>query len=211
MKDGSVKKLPPPRRSWAPSSCPLADVQPQSLAQATAVPTPSVASSAAAAAPTTDWELDTKGGAERIKAAGLPVLNMEGAAEHFHAHLDVFVDGKPVTVPADIGFSFSATGQPNGISALHTHDESGIVHIEAPVAGDTYTLGQLLTEWGVLDGTGKPGTAHSGTSDWSVAVNGAKREGPAQAVVLKAHDEVVLFHGTAPDPLPTAFKFPADL
>ena len=101
-------------------------------------------------------EPDTKGGAERIKEAGLPVLNMEGAAEHFHAHLDVFVDGKPVAVPADIGFSFSSTGQPNGISALHTHDESGIVHFEAPVAGDTYTLGQLLTEWGVLDGRRGP-------------------------------------------------------
>ncbi|MET3722088.1 MULTISPECIES: hypothetical protein [unclassified Arthrobacter] len=175
-----------------------------------AVPTPST-SSAAAAAPATGWELETKGGAERIKAAGLPVLNMEGAAEHFHAHLDVFVDGKPVTVPADIGFSFTATGQPNGISALHTHDESGIIHVEAPVAGDTYTLGQLLTEWGVLDGTSKPGTAHSGASDWSVTVNGAKRDGPAQGVVLKAHDEIVLFHGMAPDPLPTAFKFPADL
>ena len=135
-------------------------------------------SSAAAATATTGWELDTKGGADRIRAAGLPVLNMEGAAEHFHAHLDVFVDGKPVAVPADIGFSFSSTGQPNGISSLHTHDESGIVHIEAPVASDIYTLGQLLTESGVLDGTGKPGTAHSGTSDWSVAVNGAKQAGP---------------------------------
>ncbi|MFF2245755.1 hypothetical protein ACFVTM_16405 [Arthrobacter sp. NPDC058130] len=174
----------------------------------TAVPTPS-ASSSAAAAPTTGWELNTKGGAERIKAAGLPVLNMEGAAEHFHAHLDVFVDGRPVAVPANIGFSFSATGQPDGISALHTHDESGIIHIEAPVVGDTYTLGQLLTEWGVLDGAEKPGTAHSGASDWSVVVNGAKQDGPVRDVVLKAHDEVVLLHGTAPDPLPTAFNFPA--
>ncbi|AXJ09884.1 hypothetical protein [Arthrobacter sp. PM3] len=179
----------------------------------TAGPTPGATSSAATTAPTTapttGWELDTRGGAERIKAAGLPVLNMEGAAEHFHAHLDVFVDGKPVAVPADIGFSFSAAGQPDGISALHTHDESGIIHIEAPAAGDTYTLGQILTEWGVLDGTGKPGTAHSGISDWTVAVNGAKQDGPAQAVVLKAHDEIVLFHGTAPDPLPATFTFPA--
>ena len=174
-------------------------------------PAASATSSAAAAAPTTGWELNPKGGAERIKAAGLAVLNEEGAAEHFHAHLDVFVDGKPVPVPADIGFSFTAAGQPNGISALHTHDETGIIHIEAPVAGATYTLGQLLTEWGVLDGTGKPGTAHAPISDWSVAVNGAKQAGPAQAVVLKAHDEVVLFHGTAPEPMPTTFKFPTGL
>jgi hypothetical protein len=56
-------------------------------------------------------------------------------------------------VPADIGFEFNAGGKPAGISALHTHDESGIIHVKAPV-GDTYTMGQLLTEWGVLDGTG---------------------------------------------------------
>lgn len=172
---------------------------------------PASAASSAAAAPASGWELNTAGGAERIKAARLAVLTEEGAAEHFHAHLDVFVDGKPVAVPADIGFSFTAAGQPNGISALHTHDETGIIHIEAPVAGATYTLGQLLTEWGVLDGTGMPGTAHSALTGWSVAVNGAKQAGPVQAVVLKAHDEVVLFHGTAPDPLPAKFTFPAGL
>jgi hypothetical protein len=145
MKEVSVKKLIPHFLAMGAvllsvSACSTATPGPE-----TAVPTPST-SSAAAAAPATGWELDTKGGAERIKAAGLPVLSMEGSAEHFHAHLDVFVDGKPVVVPAYIGFSFAVTGQPNGISALHTHDESGIIHIEAPVAGDTYTLGQLLTE-----------------------------------------------------------------
>ena len=75
----------------------------------------------------------------------------------------------------------------------------------------TKNLGQLLTEWGVLNGTGMPGTAHSALTGWSVAVNGAKQAGPVQAVVLKAHDEVVLFHGTAPEPLPAKFTFPAGL
>jgi hypothetical protein len=177
----------------------------------TAVPTTGAAVSSAfpsATAPT-GWEMTPNGGAERIKAAGLEVLNAEGAAEHFHAHLDIFVEGKPVTVPADIGFSFTADGKPNGISALHTHDESGIIHIEAPVPGETYRLGQLLTEWGVLDGADKtPGSAHSPIAEWSVAVNGKKQDSPVQAVVLKAHDEIALYHGVAPSPLPTAFKFP---
>ncbi|WP_427174794.1 hypothetical protein [Arthrobacter sp. 92] len=177
----------------------------------TAVPTTSAPASPASpsAAAATGWEMTPKGGADRIKAAGLEVLNAEGAAEHFHAHLEIFVDGKPVTVPADIGFSFTAAGQPNGISALHTHDESGIIHIEAPVAGETYTLGQLLTEWGVLDGADKtPGSAHSPIAEWSAVVNGKRQDSPAQAVVLKAHDEIVLYHGTAPSPLPTTYKFP---
>jgi hypothetical protein len=181
------------------------------------MPTESSSDSSSVAPPTaagraTGWELNRMGGAERIKAAGLTVQNAEGAAEHFHAHLDVFVDGKPVTVPADIGVSFNAAGKPDGISALHTHDEPGIIHVEAPVVGDTYTLGQFLTEWGILDGTGTPpGSPHSGTVDWSVAVNGQKRDGSISSVVLKAHDEVVLFHGAVPSPLPTEFNFPAGL
>jgi hypothetical protein len=100
----------------------------------TAAPTTGTAAtpaSSSAAALVTGWELEPKGSPGRIKASGLDVLSAEGAAEHFHAHLDIFVDGKPVAVPADIGFSFAPDGKPAGISALHTHDESGIIHIEA--------------------------------------------------------------------------------
>lgn len=182
----------------------------------TAVPTAGTTASPASSAPafssaaSTGWELKPRSGGDRIKAAGLQVLNAEGAAEHFHAHLDVFVDGKPVTVPADIGFSFDDSGRPNGISALHSHDESGIIHIEAPTAGATYTLGQFLTEWGVLDGTDPtPGAAHSAQDGWSAAVNGARQDGKIADVVLKAHDEIVLFHGAAPATLPATFTFPA--
>lgn len=179
---------------------------------ATAVPTTATAARPVAPAPLatpTGWELNAKGSADRVKASGLEVLNAEGAAEHFHAHLEVFVDGKAVTIPADLGFSFTADGKPNGISALHTHDESGIIHIEAPVAGESYTLGQLLTEWGVLDGADQtPGSPHSALTDWSVAVNGTKQSAPVRDIVLKAHDEIVLYHGATPSPLPTAFKFP---
>lgn len=156
------------------------------------------------------WELNLKGGGDRIKAAGLQVLKAEGAAEHFHAHLDVFTDGKAMVVPADIGLEHNAAGQATGISALHSHDESGIIHIEAPTAGATYTLGQFLTEWGVLDGTDpRPGSAHSSTDGWTVAVNGTRQEGKITDVVLEAHDEIVLFHGAAPNPLPASYTFPA--
>jgi hypothetical protein len=160
--------------------------------------------------PATGWELTEHGGGERIKAAGLDVLNAEGAAEHFHAHLDVFVDGKAITVPADIGFEFSAAGKPTGISALHTHDESGIIHVEAPVVGATYTVGQLLTEWGVLDGTGPTtgNAAHSAPASWSATVNGKKRPGSISSIILKAHEQIVLYHGAAPSPMPSTFTFP---
>lgn len=177
---------------------------------------PAQTSPAAAPAPATPtgaagWALDPAAGGARIKAAGLEILNAEGTAEHYHAHLDVFVDGKPITVPAEIGFSFSAGGQPNGISALHTHDTTGIIHIEAPTPGRSYTLGQVLREWGVLDGKDNTGAPHGGTGGWSAYVNGAKRDGAVTDVVLKAHDEVVLSFGAAPSPLPGTYTFSAGL
>ena len=157
------------------------------------------------------WGIDAAGAGQRIKAAGLDVLKAEGAAEHYHAHLDVFVNGKPVAVPGGIGFSFGSDGQPNGISALHTDDASGVVHIEAPVTGRRYTLGQVLKEWGVLDGTDATGAPHGGTGGWTAYVNGAKQGGPVTGVVLKAHDEVVLSYGTAPSTIPRSYTFPQGL
>lgn len=187
-----------------------------SACAAPAQTSPAQTSPAAAPAPATPtgaagWALDPAAGGARIKAAGLEILNAEGTAEHYHAHLDVFVDGKPITVPAEIGFSFGAGGQPNGISALHTHDTTGIIHIEAPTPGRSYTLGQVLREWGVLDGTDNTGAPHGGTGGWSAYVNGAKRDGAVTDVVLKAHDEVVLSFGAAPSPLPGTYTFSAGL
>jgi hypothetical protein len=157
-----------------------------------------------------DWQLVPAHGAANIQAAGLTVLSEEGSAEHYHAHLDVIADGKAITVPAYIGFSFGSDGQPNGISALHTHDDSGIVHIEAPTTGLTYTLGQALREWGVLDGTNStPGSAHSSITDWTAYVNGSKQSGNPKDVVLHAHDEVALVHGTPPATVPSTYSFPS--
>lgn len=171
-------------------------------------PTPT-ASSTPSAEPASSWQLVPAHGAADIKAAGLAVLLAEGSAEHYHAHLDVIADGKVITVPADIGFSFGANGQPNGISALHTHDDSGIIHVEAPTAGQTYTLGQVLTEWGVLDGTSStPGSAHSNAAEWTVYVNGSKQAGNPRDLTLAPHAEIVLVHGGPPSSIPSSYSFP---
>ncbi len=188
-------------------------------ASACAAPAQSANSPASAASPEASsagsadagWDLNPAGAGQRIRAAGLDILKAEGAAEHYHAHLDVLVNGKPVAVPGGIGFSFGNDGQPNGISALHTHDTSGIIHIEAPTAGRKYTLGQVLGEWGVLDGKDATGTPHGGTGGWTAYINGSKQSGPVSDVVLTSHDEVVLSFGTAPSRIPGSYTFPQGL
>jgi hypothetical protein len=82
--------------------------------------------------------------ASRVTAAGLDLGPM-GTAEHYHPHLRIVIDGAEIPVAANIGVD-PITG---AMSALHTHEPDGTIHIEADRAGDVFTLGQLFTQWGV--------------------------------------------------------------
>lgn len=90
------------------------------------------------------WPPDAAGLAARLTAIGLPALTAEGEALHTHQHLDLFVDGQPVPVPADIGINAAA----GFLAPTHTHDATGIIHIESPVVRD-FTLGDFFDIWGV--------------------------------------------------------------
>ena len=87
---------------------------------------------------------------------------------HFHPHLNLMIDAKPATVPSQIGIDSSlwkdhsldqygmqamANGMP-GMAPLHTHDATGIIHVESAIIRN-YTLGEFLNIWGGLDTTGK--------------------------------------------------------
>lgn len=82
--------------------------------------------------------------ASRVTAAGLDLGPM-GTAEHYHPHLRIVIDGAEIPVAANIGVD-PTTG---AMSALHTHEPDGTIHIEADRAGEVFTLGQLFTQWGV--------------------------------------------------------------
>jgi hypothetical protein len=53
------------------------------------------------------------------------------------------VNGQNVTVAADIGILNSGTC----LEPVHTHDASGIIHIESPNANTQYTLAQFFQIW----------------------------------------------------------------
>ena len=116
--------------------------------------------------------------------AGLTPETHEFVFLHVHAHLDVFVNGAPVTVPAGIGIEINdpavhrakasdgsiAYGGINPpcavpcISPLHTHFVDGVLHTEAK-ENQFNTLGEFFTEWDVrlnrrcVGGYCKPGAA----------------------------------------------------
>src|SRR5262249_5250944 len=64
--------------------------------------------------------------AQRVKLIGTPPGGKE--AFHIHALLHVYVNGLLSPVPANIGID-----RAKGVeSSLHTHDATGIIHMEAP-------------------------------------------------------------------------------
>jgi hypothetical protein len=140
------------------------------------------------------------------KAAGLRMGEMEGTALHFHTHLDVFVDGAPVPVPADLGIDLRA----GVLSELHTHDTTGVLHVEAPDVSHRYVLGQLFSEWNVrLDAAHLGGLTATPARTLIAYVDGKRVTGDPAQIELRAHREIALvFGGAGTNPIPSRYTFP---
>ncbi len=182
-----------------------------------ATPTPSAASSAqpsssaaaSAAAPATaaaalpgmnagapPWPAETANLLARLNAIGLPALTSEGTVLHIHQHLDIIIDGTPVTVPADIGINATA----GFLSEIHTHDASGVIHVESPT-NRTFRLGEFFDIWGLrFDSSCIGGECSGGGRTLAVFVNGHRVSGDPRQVILAEHQEIAIIVGT-PDQL----------
>ncbi|HWE91695.1 MAG TPA: hypothetical protein VG317_19695 [Pseudonocardiaceae bacterium] len=142
-----------------------------------------------------------------VHNAGLPMLPQEALTEHIHVHLDVIVNGQPVTVPQYVGIDNVA----QSISPLHTHDTSGVIHIESPRQA-TFSLAQFFTEWNIALSSGRIGGYADGNGDTLRAyVNGKQVSGSPGAITFNAHDEIALIYGpaTASANVPSSYNFPA--
>jgi hypothetical protein len=138
--------------------------------------------------------------ADRLAPLGLTTLGgHQGLVLHIHAHLDIFVDGKKVKVPALVGINPGA----GYLTELHTHDDRGVIHIEAQKAGD-YTLGQFIAEWGVFLNSRCLGAYCNGLK-WYV--DGKPQTGNPADLVLKSHQEIAIVVGKPPKEIPSSYKF----
>jgi hypothetical protein len=148
------------------------------------------------------------------RKAGLTPETHEFVFLHVHSHLDVFVDGKKVVVPAGIGIDIhnkavhTFTNPQDGssvygginppcakpcISPLHTHATDGILHTEAK-KNQFNRLGQFFTEWGRK----LPANA-------KVYVDGKRFKGDPHAIQLKDKREIAVVVGQAPAKIPSKF------
>lgn len=152
---------------------------------------------------TAPWDANQAALGPRLDRLGLPPA---GGAMHVHAHLDLFVDGAPISVPADIGVT------PTVHAPLHTHDATGVIHIESARAR-TFTLGEFFDVWGVrFTDRCLGGHCASGEDRLRVFVDGEEVETGFREVPLDDRSEIVVAFGTRaqlPDPIPSSYDFSA--
>lgn len=146
---------------------------------------------------------NTEQGGQGQTVAGVP-CSLGDETFHIHFHLSLWVNGEQIAIPGGVGFKDPI--EENGIVTdgiclyeLHTHDATGIIHVEAP-APRSYTLGQLFQVWGrPLEANHVAGFI----GPVRVFVNGTPVDGDPNALPLVAHAQIALVVGTPPPALPT--------
>src|SRR5205085_942343 len=142
---------------------------------------------------------------QRLQILGLPASPSMAANLHNHDLLQIFVHGKPVEVPQSIGINPTA----GFLTSLHTHDNSGIIHVESPTV-ENFTLGQFFDVWGVrLSSTCIGGLCNSGDNQLRAYVDGKPWTGSPRDIPLKQHEDIVLTYGTQaeqPSPIPATYS-----
>jgi hypothetical protein len=142
--------------------------------------------------------LSAYGAADGQPIAGIPCDREEGTAFHVHAHLNVFVDGKPYPVPEGVGIVGRMC-----LYWLHTHDQSGIVHVEAPQRR-IFTLDQFFDIWKAT-AKGAPPVKQKP----KIFVNGKRVNGGLDQVEIADLAEIAVVYGKDPPKIPSSFDFPA--
>ena len=155
---------------------------------------------------------DTPRGGHGQPVAGIQAAVSEQIAYHIHAHLSLYDDGRQIALPRGIGIVPPRVVQ-NGFVVggrafywLHTHDATGIIHIESPVHR-LYSLGQFFAVWGEpltsRNAAGMRGSVHA-------FLDGRPYHGSLRTIPLTAHAEITLEVGT-PVVSPPRYIFPPGL
>ena len=156
------------------------------------------------------WGADVGHLRARLHSLGLAPLRVEGRLVHTHEHLDLYLDGKHVAIPAGVGIGSDAGAA--FFSPLHTHYRTGILHVESS-AVRPYTLGEFFGVWGVRLTASCVGGYCAGDGRGVAAfVNGVRFSGDPARIPLVRHEEIVLTFGTTadlPKPIPSSYTFPA--
>jgi len=134
------------------------------------------------------WKPEYTQLAQRLQAFNFPQQTDIGY--HVHAQLNIYVNGKQTTVPANVGID------PQGrfISPIHTHDTSGVVHMES-TKYYPFTLGEFINVWGVYFTNNQLGGYKAGNGNvLQLWINNKQIADPVN-YKMKPHDVMILGYG----------------
>jgi hypothetical protein len=110
---------------------------------------------------------------------------------HIHAHLSLYINGQQLPLPAQIGIA----SDQSCLYWLHTHDTSGVIHMEAPTQR-SFVLGNFLNEWSTeFPSLGYPPQLDQ--TGWQVYVNGKLYNGDFHKIPLQAHTLITMVYNTS--------------
>ena len=133
-----------------------------------------------------------------------------GGPGHHHVHLSLFYNGEQIAIPEGIGmlnpdhnnFIYHQTC----LYFLHTHDQTGIIHMEPKEGQGSFTLGNVFDIWGqplnTLDVAGFTGPQ-------LIIVNGQTYTGDPSQIQLAPYMEITIEVGTQLPGAPPTYIFPA--
>lgn len=147
-----------------------------------------------------DWNNDVAY-AQYPDISGIKCDKVEHFNFHYHAHLNIIINGLSYLVPAGIGIK-----PPECIYWLHTHDISGIIHIESP-ENKSFSLGQFFDVWGKKFNNSQIFDFKVNESENKalfVYINGtAVNDLNYRDIPIVNHEDITIVYGTPPAKIPS--------
>jgi len=114
----------------------------------------------------------------------------EQLAFHIHAHITTYINVQVLPLPSQIGIAKDQSC----LYWLHTHDTSGVIHMESPV-NHSFVLGNFLDEWSTeFAALGYPPQLDQ--TGWQAYVNGKPYNGDFHKIPLQAHTLITLMYNS---------------
>lgn len=154
--------------------------------------------------------LNSPQGGDGNDVDGIGCNTTEQVVLHIHSHLSIYDKGVQIQVPQYTGMVPAVGGRAlKCLYWLHTHDGSGIIHVEtpdptAPSASGDYLLGMYFDIWGQPLSRNQVGRSIGPVTAY---VNGALYKGKLRDIPLRSHQLITLEVGKPLVP-PVDYAFP---
>lgn len=116
---------------------------------------------------------------------------LEQTAVHYHALVYIYINGQQVQIPQGVGIASDGSCY----YWMHTHNTTGVVHMEAP-SGRDFTLGNFLDIWSTKFTQLGYRNELSSANGWTVYIGSQKYNGDFHNIVLKSHMIVTLAYNS---------------